>query len=661
MGPTPPTQAIGGDFLRKIGHDGAPAMADEHPTSPFVASAATVPQWDAAFLQTLLEAVPASIVLLDAEQRITYINRLRGGVTLQQVIGRPAREFVAPGDIERWQAAIDEVLRTGQPCSYLVKGSHQVTRAGLAHYEGHAVPIEAADGGRAVCIVALDVSEHVARADALQASEHKLRIAVAATGIGLWTWDVARDRVEWSERLVEIMGCEPMSPAEYLERMVHPDDRAGVREAIHDVRSGRTALAAHRIVRPDGEVRWLMPCGQLIHRDDETGQMIGGFLDVTVHRQIDTHLQKAQKLDAVGNLTAGVAHNFNNMLAIMLPALERTLSKATDQDKGMLQDALHAANRAAELVTQLMTFSGQRAPSPHQPIDLAEVVTRAVSMCRRTFERRVKIESSVASDRAPVACDPAALEQVLVNLLINARDAVNAAGRSDPRICVELAAVDMGHPAAPGGAKQRYMRLRVTDNGVGMSDAIKQRLFEPFFTTKELGKGSGLGLATSYGIVRDHGGFIAIDSEAGRGTSVEVLLLPSEQVRAIEPIVAPPQVEACPKCILVVDDEPAICRIVALMLRESGYSVHSASDGESAVALLDGGLGPDLILLDRSMPGWPVSVTLDKIRERHAAVPIIFFTGQDVPAQERALVQGVLYKPLATERLLREVESWLAK
>jgi CheY-like chemotaxis protein len=308
-----------------------------------------------------------------------------------------------------------------------------------------------------------------------------------------------------------------------------------------------------------------------------------------------------------------------------------------------------------------MTFSGQRAPSPHQPIDLAEVVARAVSMCRRTFERRVKIESSVASDRAPVACDPAALEQVLVNLLINARDAVNAAGRSDPRICVELAAVDMGHPAAPGGAKQRYMRLRVTDNGVGMSDAIKQRLFEPFFTTKELGKGSGLGLATSYGIVRDHGGFIAIDSEAGRGTSVEVLLLPSEQVRAIEPIVAPPQVEACPKCILVVDDEPAICRIVALMLRESGHSVHSACDGASALALLDAGLCPDLILLDRSMPGWPVSVTLDKIRERCKDVPVIFFTGQDVPAQERALVQGVLYKPLATERLLREVESWLAK
>jgi CheY-like chemotaxis protein len=245
--------------------------------------------------------------------------------------------------------------------------------------------------------------------------------------------------------------------------------------------------------------------------------------------------------------------------------------------------------------------------------------------------------------------------------LINARDAVDAAGRSDPRICVELAAVDMSHPAAPGGAKQRYMRLRVTDNGVGMSDAIKQRLFEPFFTTKELGKGSGLGLATSYGIVRDHGGFIAIDSEAGRGTRVDVLLLPSEQMPVVEPSVAPPPLEACPKCILVVDDEPAICRIVALMLRESGHSVHSACDGASALALLDAGLCPDLILLDRSMPGWPVSVTLDKIRERCKDVPVIFFTGQDVPAQERALVQGVLHKPLATERLLREVEHWLAK
>ena len=636
-------------------------MGEEPSTSPFVASAATVPHWDAAFLQALLEAVPASIVLLDAQQRITYINRLRGGVSLQQAVGRPAREFVAAKDVERWQAAIDEVLRTGRPCSYLVKGSHPVSRGEFAHYEGHAVPIEAADGGRAVCIIALDVSEQVARADALQASEHKLRIAVDATGIGLWTWDISHDRVEWSDRLIEIMGCEPMSPADYVERMVHPDDRARVREAIHDVRSGRSVLAPHRIVRPDGEVRWLMPCGQLIHEDEAAKQMVGGFLDVTVQRQIDAHLQKEQNLDAVGNLTAGVAHNFNNMLAIMLPALELTLSKAAAEDKSMLQDAVHAANRAAELVTQLMTFSGQRAPSPHQPIDLADVVTRAVSMCRRTFERQVQIETSIASDRPRVACDPAALEQVLVNLLINARDAISAAGRSDPRIDVELAAIDMGHPAALSGAKQRYMRLRVTDNGVGMSDVIKQRLFEPFFTTKELGKGSGLGLATSYGIVRDHGGFIAIDSEAGRGTRVDVLLSPSEQTPALEPTVAPPPRQACPKCILVVDDEPAICRIVALMLRESGHSVQSASDAASAVALLDAGLRPDLILLDRSMPGWPVSVTLDKLRERDAAVPIVFFTGQDVPVEERALVQGVLHKPLATERLLHEVEHWLAK
>jgi CheY-like chemotaxis protein len=174
-----------------------------------------------------------------------------------------------------------------------------------------------------------------------------------------------------------------------------------------------------------------------------------------------------------------------------------------------------------------------------------------------------------------------------------------------------------------------------------------------------VGKGSGLGLATSYGIVREHGGFIAVDSEYGRGTTIDVFLLATREDVAVDPPVAVRTAEVRPRSILVVDDEDAIRRVVTLELRARGHSVDDVCDGESAVAALDAGLLPDLILLDRSMPGWTVQVTLDEIRKRLPHVPIVFFTGQVVTPEERSQVQGVLYKPLATDVLLREVEYWL--
>ena len=195
---------------------------------------------------------------------------------------------------------------------------------------------------------------------------------------------------------------------------------------------------------------------------------------------------------------------------------------------------------------------------------------------------------------------------------------------------------------------------------MGMSDAVKQRLFEPFFTTKEPGKGTGLGLATSYGIVRDHGGFIGVDSRLGRGTIAEVFLPIVKSTAAIE--ASPPQtLGAVPRrsTILVADDEPAVRRVTEMLLGERGHHVALAADGQAAVAALDAGLEPDLILLDRSMPGWPIKLTLVEIRKRNASVPVVFFTGQDVPPEERAQVQDVLYKPLAMDELVRAVEKWL--
>jgi PAS domain S-box-containing protein len=642
-------------------HGGAVAGNDASATKPISASEAEVPLGDASFLRAVLEAIPPFVVRLDPEQRITYINHLRAGLTLHEVVGRPSREFIAPADLEQYERAVESALRSGETCSYVVKGSRAVNPGGAAYYQGHAVPIDHGDGRQGVCIIATDVSEHVARAEALRQSEEKLRIAVEASGIGLWTWNIANDQIEYDSRMIEMMGCKPDSPRDYIARLVHPEDRVRISNGMFNVSAGHPNFFDHRIIRPDGEVRWLLPCGQ-VTRDENGGgvRVTGGMLDVTAQHKTEEHLRSAQKLDAIGSLTAGVAHNFNNMLAVIVPALQLALRDPGREGGGqVLEDAMHAAHRAAELVAQLMTFAGQRGARSVEPHDLAPMLERAVSMCRRTFQRQVQFETSIDPGCPEVTCDPAAIEQVVVNLLINARDAVIEVARGEPRISVELAGVEAVRPGMPDRDSERFVCIRVRDNGMGMSDAVKQRLFEPFFSTKGPGKGTGLGLATSYGIVRDHGGFILLESEQGAGTSAAVFL-----PLATKPVIrarqdSPRTIAARRGAVLLVDDEPAVARVVDLLLREWGHDVRVASDGGSAIAVLDEGFLPDLILLDRSMPGWTVQHTLDEIRKRAASVPIVFLTGQHVTNDERAQVQDVLHKPLSTEDLKHSVDFWL--
>jgi two-component system cell cycle sensor histidine kinase/response regulator CckA len=627
-----------------------------------IASDVRIPLEDADFLRAVLEAVPAFIVRLDPEQRINYINHLRPGTTLAEVIGRPALEFIQPEHHERFQGAVDQAMRTGQPALYSVIGT-RLTGGAFSHFECNAVPIDHGDGRRGVCVVAIDVSPRVASEKALKDSESKLRIAVEATGIGLWSWDAASDKLELSPRLIEIVGHAPTTIHDYIEGVVHPNDRELMRADVAAARNGRARYPIHRIVRPSGEVRWLMPCGQPINAVGESPpRLIGGTIDITAQRLVDERLRQSQKLDAVGSLTAGVAHNFNNMLAVIVPALELAARGASAQKNQVFLDAAQAARRATELVSQLMMFAGQRRASSSKAHDIAVIVEHAVSMCRRTFDRQLQIETVLDRNCSLVQCDAAAIEQVVVNLLINARDALAAADRIQPRIAIEMSEVTATRPDPNSRGSGRYVRIRIEDNGSGMSDGVKQRLFEPFFTTKEPGKGTGLGLATSYAIVRDHAGFIAVDSQIGRGTTAE-LYLPAALGMTAAQSSQPPALDAAPRrsTILVVDDEPAVRRVADLLLGERGHDVVLAGDGEAAVAKLDAGLEPDLILLDRSMPGWPVKLTLAEIRKRHPNVPVVFFTGLDVTPEERAEVQDVLYKPLSMEDLVESVERWLVR
>jgi CheY-like chemotaxis protein len=245
--------------------------------------------------------------------------------------------------------------------------------------------------------------------------------------------------------------------------------------------------------------------------------------------------------------------------------------------------------------------------------------------------------------------DAAALEQVFLNLILNARVALSASTRTTPKITVELGV---------SGQEPRSARVVVRDNGAGMSDEVKHRLFEPFFTTKPVGQGTGLGLATSRATVHNHGGSLELASELDKGTSCEVRL-PLATAPQDRPETAPVAGSAKHGRILLVDDEPAIRSVVRQVLESQGHEVAEAESGARAVAELEAGFDAELVLLDRSMPGWPAHRAVRELRARAPGVPIVFFTGQDVPADEAVLVEEVLFKPLSLGDLQAVIDRWL--
>lgn len=408
----------------------------------------------------------------------------------------------------------------------------------------------------------------------------------------------------------------------------------------------------HRIVRPDGEVRWMLTAGEVETDGGRPLRVMGGTLDVTEQRSLEAQLATAQKMEAVGRLTAGVAHNFNNMLMAVMPSIELLRDVVPPSHQMLVEDSLAAAERAADMVRKLMTFAGQRRPLAPGPCHVGELAERVVGMCERTFPRHLVIHRSLATPGAWVAASASELEHVLMNLLFNARDAVLEAERDEPRLEVTVS-LEPSHAALP--AARPVVVVRVRDNGAGMTELAKRHLFEPFFTSKAVGRGTGLGLAMSYAVVRDLGGCIDVASTRDVGTTMSVVLpaVSAPEARAGE-AGAEPDASLTGVRVLVVDDEPLIRQVVAQVLEDRGCEVRAAADGEAALAELSL-VAPDVILLDRSMPGITGAALLTLVRERAPHARVAWFTGQEVAPDEGQRVDAVIPKPVRAAELTRVV------
>jgi len=376
-------------------------------------------------------------------------------------------------------------------------------------------------------------------------------------------------------------------------------------------------------------------------------------LDVTPQRLLEEQLRQSQKLEAIGSLTAGIAHNFNNMLTVILPTLDIASRLVPPERLPLLKDASHAAKRAAEMVQQLMTYAGQSFSHERRPVALDDVVEASVGICRRVFDRRVQIETTYGGPAPVVVCSPVQLEQVLVNLLLNARDAVLEAGPGRGLVSIRVQPAS-APPNDPHGATEPSVAIEVEDDGIGMTDETRLHIFEPFFTTKGSGRGTGLGLATSFAIVRDHQGTLLCRSQPGRGTTFTINLPVSAE--APQPSERPPRAHSSKVLsVLLVDDDALVRATVEHVLSDAGMRVIAAADGAAGVALLQAQPSVDVVLLDRSMPGGAGETFVPSMRKAAPRARILMLTGQAVEPAVAMLVDGILAKPTSAERLLAAV------
>jgi PAS domain S-box-containing protein len=530
--------------------------------------------------------------------------------------------------------------------------------------------------------------------EALTASERRYRTLAEALPQLVWTSQPDGQRDYFSRQWVEYTGIreEEQLGLAWLDRVVHPQDRERVRERWMAAVKGREDYDLElRIRRVDGQYRWFKARATPVRDEGRTVRWFGTCTDITdivearetlkrsreelerlvaertrslaaandrltaeigERQRTEEALLQAQKLEAVGQLTSGVAHDFNNLLTGVLgnlELLERRLK--SEESLGRLRAARLAAERGARLTHQLLAFSRKQRLAP-TPLDLNRLVGEASDMLFRTIGITVRVETVLTEGLWPALVDPTQIELVVLNLAINARDAMPGGGR----LRIRTANVSRGgapRDLAPGD----YVLLSVSDTGEGMSEEVLRRAVEPFFTTKEPGKGSGLGLSMVHGVATQSGGGLHIDSRLGRGTTVNVYLPrarhPSAAAREREPLAATVHERAT---IMVVDDDPDVREVAVSSLESLGYHMLAAENGPAALDLLARSGPVDLLIVDMAMPGMNGVELIRRARERQGDLRAMLVTGYaDIAAFAPAEGDLVLQKPYRLERLAENV------
>ncbi len=639
--------------------------------------------------RALVEKMQEGAFTLSAEGLIVYANdRLSDmlGLAPDTLAASPATRMFDAANAAAFVAMLDRLPTAGG------LGGGDLF---LAAASGAAVPVHVSltelpvehEEPRLVCGVVTDLtgprrrSDEMAAANARLASEIEerrraedtLQLALSAAGMGSWHLDLATGQIERSPRHDEILGYPDGAPAWTLQIAFDhfvADDQDAVRAAYEAARKSGKIDFEKRIRRAsDGLERWIHVEGHTYVEGGRAVRIAGVVADVTDRRLLDEQLRQSQKMEAVGQLTGGLAHDFNNLLTGISGSLELLQSRAAqgryaDIDR-YLAAASGACKRAAALTHRLLAFSRQQTLEP-KPTDLNRLVAGMEELVRRTIGPEIALEFIASGGLWSTFVDQNQLENALLNLVNNARDAMPAGGR----LTVETANKWLDERSGrerdlPAG---QYVTLCVSDTGTGMPQSVIERAFDPFFTTKPLGQGTGLGLSMTYGFARQSGGQVRIYSELGHGTTMCIYLprhMGQEHERH-EPAEEAAGARAHEgEAVLVVDDEPTIRMLVAEILEDSGYLALEASDGAAAVKILQSPARIDLLITDVGLPGGMSGRHVAEAgRQLRPGLKVLFITGY---AENAVLNHGhlepgmqVATKPFSISGLARRIRELLS-
>jgi PAS domain S-box-containing protein len=501
-------------------------------------------------------------------------------------------------------------------------------------------------------VVGLYLSGALAR-DRYEQERARIERVIAATNLGMWDWNPATGDVWVSDEVKRLLGFDEVSNSitfDDFASVVHPEDLPVVMEHIEEHVAGRTDMFVFefRVRRSCGQWRWLLDRGQAVAYDTRGNptRIMGSVQDITESKRAEEELLRMQKLEGLGRIAGGVAHDFNNILVGIYGGIALAKEQLADDEPALfdLELAEESLEHARALTRQLLTFSRGGAPVP-EVLDLHELVERVVRF--DLSGSNAKPIFDIPDDLWRATVDPAQAQQVFSNLALNAREAMTRSGKL--WVSLENVEVAADGPVKPG----LYVRATIRDEAGGMAPEVVEQIFDPYFTTKE--NGSGLGLATVYSIVTRHGGSIDVESHEGEGTTFR-LLLPATKLESA--VANPPKqpVDAGPRRVLVMDDQDDVLRICSRMLEQLGHAVEVARSGDEVLEMVEASATFDVVLLDLTVPGESGGLEIvSQLRESLPNVRVVASTGYtedaDVTALEDRGFDAVLPKPYTLEEL----------